>query len=60
MHDSVCTDPNQMYYLPLADRVRYFKVHKEGVKAKNYSLEEIAENLDMEIKQVGTLKKDNE
>lgn len=33
MHDFTCTDPNQMYYQPLADRVRYFKEHKEGVKA---------------------------
>lgn len=41
MHDFTCTDPNKMYYQPLADRVRYFKEHKEGVKAMCEIWEEI-------------------
>lgn len=41
MHDFMCTDPNKMYYQPLADRVRYFKEHKEGVKAMCEIWEEI-------------------
>ena len=31
MHDFSCTDPKDMYYKILADRVRYFKEDKEGV-----------------------------
>lgn len=31
MHDFSCTDPNDMYYKILADRVRYFKEDEEGV-----------------------------
>ena len=31
MHDFACTDPADMYYETLADRVRYFKESKEGV-----------------------------
>ena len=30
-HDFSCTDPKDMYYKILADRVRYFKEDKEGV-----------------------------
>ena len=41
MHDFMCTDPNKMYYQPLADRVRYFKEYKEGVKAMCEIWEEI-------------------
>lgn len=32
MHDFFCTNPDDMYYEVLADRVRYFKENKEGVK----------------------------
>lgn len=31
MHDFSCTDPSDMYYEVLADRVRFFKQSKEGV-----------------------------
>ena len=31
MHDFSCTDPADMYYDVLADRVRFFKESKEGV-----------------------------
>ena len=31
MHDFSCTDPKDMYYKILADRVRYFKEDEEGV-----------------------------
>lgn len=30
IHDFNCTDPNQMYFKALADRVRYFKETPEG------------------------------
>ena len=31
MHDFSCTDPADMYYGELAERVRFFKESKEGV-----------------------------
>lgn len=31
MHDFSCTDPAEMHYGVLADRVRFFKESKEGV-----------------------------
>ena len=31
MHDFYCTNPNEMYYKTLADRVRYFKESEKGV-----------------------------
>lgn len=31
MHDFSCTDPADMYYDKLADRVRFFKESKEGI-----------------------------
>lgn len=31
MHDFFCTDPGDMYYKSLSDRVRFFKKEKEGV-----------------------------
>lgn len=31
MHDFSCTDPENMYYNELAERVRFFKESKEGV-----------------------------
>jgi len=33
MHDFFCTDPDEMYYKPLADRVRQFKNSQKGVDA---------------------------
>lgn len=32
MHDFFCTDPDDMYYDKLAEKVRYFKEDQEGVK----------------------------
>jgi len=31
MHDFFCTDPDDMNYKELADKVRYFKENEEGV-----------------------------
>lgn len=33
MHDFFCTDPNDMNYKQLADKVRYFKEDEKGVAA---------------------------
>ena len=33
MHDFLCEDPNDMYYKPLAEKVRYFKENEKGRKA---------------------------
>lgn len=41
MHDFSCTDPSDMNYKVLADRVRYFKEEKEGVFAMCQMLEEM-------------------
>ena len=31
MHDFFCTDPDDMHYKELADKVRYFKENEKGV-----------------------------
>lgn len=31
MHDFSCTNPSDMYYAILADRVKFFKESKEGI-----------------------------
>lgn len=41
MHDFSCTDPSDMNYKILADRVRYFKSEKEGVLIMCRMLEEM-------------------
>ena len=41
MHDFSCTDPSDMYYKVLADRVFYFKKEEEGVLAMCRMLEEM-------------------
>ena len=33
MHDFFCTDPDDMHYKALADKVRYFKEDEKGVAA---------------------------
>ena len=33
MHDFFCTDPDDMHYKELADKVRYFKENEKGVAA---------------------------
>lgn len=40
MHDFSCTDPDEMYYSVLADRVRYFKENEKGVAAMCKIMEE--------------------
>lgn len=41
MHDFACTDAAEMNYAPLAERVRYFKEDKEGIKAMCQIWEEV-------------------
>ncbi|MCR5205571.1 MAG: PD-(D/E)XK nuclease family transposase [Lachnospiraceae bacterium] len=41
MHDFYCTDPDDMYYKQLADKVRYFKENEEGVRSMCASLEKM-------------------
>ena len=41
MHDFSCTNPSDMYYGVLADRVRFFKESKEGIAGLASSLKEI-------------------
>ena len=33
MHDFFCTDPDDMHFKELADKVRYFKEDEKGVEA---------------------------
>lgn len=41
MHDFSCTDPSDMYYEVLANRVRFFKESKEGIAVMSRFAEEI-------------------
>lgn len=41
MHDFACSDPDEMYYKVLADRVRFFKESKEGVAIMSRVMEEM-------------------
>ena len=41
MHDFSCTDPDDMYYDILAERVRFFKEDKEGVAIMCKAMEEM-------------------
>ena len=41
MHDFFCTDPNDMHYKELADKVRYFKEDEKGVAAMCRVMEEM-------------------
>jgi len=41
MHDFSCTDPADMYYGLLADRVRFFKESKEGVAIMCKAMEDM-------------------
>ena len=53
MHDFSCTNPKDMYYKILADRVRYFKEDEEGVAVMCKAMEEWAEELREEGKSAG-------
>ena len=41
MHDFSCTDPADMHYGVLADRVRFFKESKEGVATMCKAMEDM-------------------
>ena len=41
MHDFFCTDPYDMHYKQLADKVRYFKENEEGVRTMCATLEKM-------------------
>ena len=43
MHDFSCTDPGNMYYHELAERVRFFKESKEGVSIMCKAMEDLRE-----------------
>ena len=43
MHDFHCTNPDDMHYEILADRVRYFKENEEGVAAMCKAMEDMRE-----------------
>lgn len=51
MHDFSCTDPSDMNYKILADRVRFFKESKEGVLAMCQMLEEMRNETALEATQ---------
>lgn len=41
MHDFSCTNPDDMYYEPLAQKARYYKKNEKGVKAMSKILEDM-------------------
>ena len=41
MHDFRCTDPDEMHFKILADRVRYFKQDEEGVRVMCKAMEDM-------------------
>lgn len=41
MHDFSCTDPGDMHYAVLAERVRFFKESKEGILIMCRAMEEM-------------------
>lgn len=41
MHDFACSDPSDMYYDVLADRVRFFKEEKEGIAVMCKAMEDM-------------------
>ncbi len=41
MHDFSCTNPSDMYYGTLADRVRFFKESKEGIEIMCRAMEDM-------------------
>lgn len=49
MHDFSCTDPDDMNYALLADRVRYFKEDKEGIQTMSKVFEDFAKEIKEEV-----------
>lgn len=48
MHDFSCTNPDDMYYKQLADKVRYFKEDEEGVNAMCKAMEDMRDAVRIE------------
>ena len=48
MHDFFCTDPNDMHFKQLADKVRYFKEDDKGVAAMCKVMEDMREETKIE------------
>ncbi len=46
MHDFFCTDPDDMHYKELADKVRYFKEDEKGVAAMCKVMEDMRNEAD--------------
>ena len=51
MHDFYCTDPKNMYYRQLAERVQYFKEEKKGVQHMCRVLEDMRNEVAKETKE---------
>jgi len=43
MHDFFCTDPDDMFYSELAEKVRYFKENEKGAANMNSVIDEMME-----------------
>ena len=55
MHDFFCTDPDDMYFKQLADKVRYFKEDEEGVRSMCKVLEDMRNDVREETAQSTTV-----
>lgn len=53
MHDFFCTDPSEMYYSELADRVDYFKNKPKGVSTMCEVMEDLMKDLKEDIRAEG-------
>lgn len=56
MHDLSCTNPDDMNYKVLADRTRYFKEDKEGLKYMSKIVEEL---INEEVREIAMRMLDN-
>ena len=56
MHDFACSDPGDMRYKLLADRARYLKESKEGIKSMCRAMEEMRNETRLEQKKKSALK----
>ena len=50
MHDFFCTDPNDMHYKQLADKVRYFKEDEKGVARMCRAMEDMRNSVRDEVR----------
>ena len=53
MHDFSCTNPDEMNYKVLADRVRYYKESKEGVDKMCRAVENLVEKYGKQYEEIG-------